>query len=176
MDAGAIPTLTRDTLQALRDIFVGVMTIREQRGLKKPVTQVADLAFWAGGMRQTLEIIANGQATDENLQRLKSQLAKTEPEVSAIITALNGGWNRLIQLPDGLRIANEIGDVIHSRIGKMGIRFAIGEVTEGAPNDPATIARARQVCAEIDNFNKRLVELHSRVLKPAAEVFQARRS
>jgi hypothetical protein len=174
MDASAIPKLTLDTLQVLRDIFVGLMTIWEQRGLRKPVAHLVELFFVPGGMRQTLQRVADGQGNDHDIATLKEQLGNTEPGVSSIIKTLTDGWDRLIRLPDGLSVANEIGNLIHSPIGKMGIRHAIGEVTEGEPRNPTTIARAKQLCSDIDRFNERIIELHTRVLKPAAEIFQAR--
>jgi hypothetical protein len=87
---------------------------------------------------------------------------------------LDEGFDQLIKLPDGLEIANEIGGLIHTPLGKLGIRERIRIVAAGPANDPEVIAQARQVCEEIDRFNNRLVALHNRVLKPAAEVFAAR--
>ena len=57
---------------------------------------------------------------------------------------------------------------------EQGRRERIESVAQGPANDPVVIARAEQVCSEIDAFNSRLVELHKRILRPAAEVFQAR--
>jgi hypothetical protein len=173
MDALAIPKFAQNTLQALRAIGVSLVTIWEQRELRRHATEVSNLFFGAGGMRQTLQHIADGQGNDGDLQALEQQLERTEPAVSSIITTLNKRWEKLIARPDGLEVANEIGNLIHCPLGKMGIRHAIGEVSRGEPRSPETIMQAQQLCRDIDSFNERLIKLHKRVLKPAAKVFRA---
>ncbi len=174
MDAAAIPKFTSEILKVLHDIFVGVTTVRERRGPGNAVVKVARLTFVAGGMRRVLQRIADGQATNADLESLKGQLAGTEPGVSKTIKALDEGFYQLIKLPGGLEIANEIGGLIHTHLGKLGIRERIRVVAAGPADDPGVIAQAKQVCEEIDAFNDRLVALHKRVLKPAAEVFAGR--
>lgn len=174
MDAASIPKLTHDTLEVLRDIFVGIARIFERKGLSSPVIQASQLSFRANGMRRTLERIASGEGNNQDITDLRIQLETTDSEVGSIVGALDQGWNRLIRLPGGLEIATEIGNLIHSPIGKMGIRVRIAEIIRSDPKNDETVRLARQVCDDIDRFNEGLVSLHNRILKPASDLFQKR--
>lgn len=172
LDAAGVAKLTQDTFQALKDLVIGVMTILERRALKRPVAQVSDLFFAPDGMRVPLERIACGNATDADFASLKRKLGTTEKDVSDIIKTLDAGWKNLIRNPDGLEIANEIGEVIHSPIGKMGIRYSIAQIIQAGPKHPQVASMAQRACKDIDQFNRRLIDLHNRVIKPAAEILK----
>jgi hypothetical protein len=178
MDAAGVPKLAQDSLQVLRDMVVGVLTILEQRGLRGPVTQVAELLFEAGGMRKTLQRIADGQGTEQDLRSLQHQLVATQLDVDLIVDRLKLGYNKLMSVPEGLKVAHEIGDLIDGPLcAKTGIRNEIYELAATRdPKNPNTIELAKQSCRDIDYFNQQLIELHQRVLKPAAEIFQPRRA
>ena len=171
IEASEIPELSKETVGVLKTIFVGLATIWERRGVKNPVLQVSELFFRPGEMLPAVEKIAAGQGTEIEIRKLRSKLKETEGEVKKIISSLDKGWNELTQRPDGLRIANEIGDLIHSRVGKMGIRARMESLFVRDPQDPESIAVAVDLLDDISKFNDRLLRLHQEVLKPASDLY-----
>lgn len=171
-DVTTIPKLAQETRQALKDTIIDLRTMWEQRGLQWAVKEVSDLFFWPGDMRLTLQKIADGRGVKSDVSKLKEQLDSSEREVSRILSALKNGWEKLKERPGGMDIANEIGEVIWNPVGKSDIRWRIDELTKLDPESPGAIEHAKQLCSDIDNFNRRLIELHKRVLKPAAEIYK----
>ncbi|WP_157678485.1 hypothetical protein [Mesorhizobium sp. WSM1497] len=122
----------------------------------KHASDAGELTFFRSGMLATLAKIASGQGTPEDQQRLRDQLAETRAEVDDIINGLNIALQSL-ECDDVF--AMHLHAVIYGRVGKLTVRQSIQEIIDGDLANPALPGIADQVCNDIDEFNRAVIDL-----------------
>jgi hypothetical protein len=149
-------TFARELLTPFLDAWL-------RRNERSAVRQAGELMFWRDGMLKELELIAQGKATDETFNDLRTKLEDTEGDVVAAIQELTKARSKL----SGTKIAEQIDKIVHDSIwGKTMTRLMIEDVLQARAHgdDPANIRNlADHLCRNIKTFNAEVQRLNRMV-------------
>lgn len=140
-------TLVGQVLEKLEAFIAG-------RGQRRAAGKAGALSFFNTGMLPILKKIANGEGKPSDQKELQRLLATTEARVNKIMETLMRERNKLMTEPAGIDFAHRIDDIVAGSFGKVKIRQRIDEVIRTDIASPHLPALARQVCNEIEKFNR----------------------
>jgi hypothetical protein len=141
--------------------FVG--PIIDRRRLRLIAEDLSSLAFWNGGMRGPLEMLANGQGGDKELAQISIKLKESEKDVQAVIRRLNSAAEGLVATDFGMPVARALEKLTYKKIGPNAIRAKLIGLPKKNRGDPNIKRAAQNLVSEIDQFDSALNELHEQI-------------
>jgi hypothetical protein len=148
------------TIKVMEELaaFIGA---RQHRGA---AAKAGELTFFQTGMLASLKKIADGDGEPGDQKKLMQQLVSTEIEVNEIMQELRKTRDKLAGKAGSVDFAHAIDKIVDGSFGKCSIRDRIGEVIRTKIDEPYLPALARQVCNEIEMFNKAVSDLNRRAM------------
>lgn len=161
----------REVIAANKDIGELVSDgtkLYDHRRSPRAARNLSALSFGTGGSRQHLEKIAAGTGTPQDVEAIGRRMAETAGEVETSIGALSK-YRECLREKHGMAAAAKLDGIIYGPVGKRAIRRSLLDMLEvgrRADASPESIrAAASQALDLIARLNKRLVDLHDRILR-----------
>jgi hypothetical protein len=171
-----------DAQQTIAELLGPVLDLLLRRNEIGAAKDAGSMMFWRNGMVKHLELIAQGNGTEETFAKLNDGIAASEDRIRRTMERLTQARNRLA----GSKLADQIDRILHDvNFGKGGIRAAIQYMVRfyqdrGAPDLPEEFIqdveelslpevndscgrKAKEILSRIADFNKEVERLNRMV-------------